>query len=70
MTLNGKKIYGYNSNTGNGVGHTFAIPTLGINVPLVGVPSRRHQRLQPGAVLRPELGDEHHQGLLRDPGPG
>ena len=52
-TLNGKKIYGYNSNTGNGVGHTFAIPTLGINVPLVGVPLQRHQRLQPGPVLPP-----------------
>ena len=35
-TLNGKKIYGYNSNNGNGVGHTFAIPTLGISVPLIG----------------------------------
>ncbi len=35
--LNGKPIHVYNSNTGNGVGHTFAIPTLGINVPLVGV---------------------------------
>ncbi len=38
-TLNGKKIYSYNSNTGNGVGHTFSIPTLGISVPLVGNPS-------------------------------
>lgn len=26
-----------NSNDTNGVGHTFAIPTLGINVPLVGI---------------------------------
>jgi hypothetical protein len=27
------------SNTGNGVGHTFSIPTLGISVPLVGISS-------------------------------
>jgi len=37
--LNGKAIHVYDSNSGNGVGHTFAIPTLGINVPLVGVDS-------------------------------
>jgi hypothetical protein len=36
MTLNGKSISVFNSNAGNGVGHTFSIPTLGINVPLVG----------------------------------
>jgi len=35
-TLNGKTFQVYNSNTGNGVGHTFSIPTLGISVPLVG----------------------------------
>jgi hypothetical protein len=37
--LNGNPISLYDSNGGNGVGHTFAIPTLGINVPLVGVDS-------------------------------
>jgi hypothetical protein len=37
MTLNGKPISVYNSNSGNGIGHTFSIPTLGISVPLVGV---------------------------------
>jgi hypothetical protein len=36
MLLNGKPVSVYNSNAGNGVGHTFSIPTLGINVPLVG----------------------------------
>jgi hypothetical protein len=36
-TLNGKSFTSYDSNTGNGVGHTFAIPTLNISVPLVGV---------------------------------
>jgi len=39
MLLNGKPIGVYDSNSGNGVGHTFAIPALGINVPLVGVDS-------------------------------
>lgn len=36
-TLNGKSFSLYNSNTGNGVGHTFTIPALGVSVPLVGV---------------------------------
>jgi len=36
-TLNGKPYSFYNSNTGNGVGHTFAIPAIGVSVPLVGV---------------------------------
>jgi hypothetical protein len=38
-TLNGKPIALYDSNSGNGVGHTFSIPTLGISVPLVGIAS-------------------------------
>ncbi|HXQ62609.1 MAG TPA: hypothetical protein VN796_09765 [Acidimicrobiales bacterium] len=33
-TLNGKTFRVINSNAGNGVGHTFSIPTLGISVPL------------------------------------
>jgi hypothetical protein len=36
MTLNGKTVHLINSNAGNGVGHTFSIPTLGINIPLYG----------------------------------
>ena len=32
--LNGKRIQVINSNAGNGVAHTFTIPSLGINVPL------------------------------------
>jgi len=35
--LNGKKISTYDSYTGNGVGHTFAVPTIGLSVPLIGV---------------------------------
>ena len=36
-TLNGTTYSQYDSYTGNGVGHTFAIPTLGLSVPLIGV---------------------------------
>jgi hypothetical protein len=39
MTLNGTSTSLVNSNAGNGVGHTFTINNLGINVPLWGVPS-------------------------------
>ncbi len=35
--LNGATFSVFNSNTGNGVGHTFAVPGLGVSVPLVGV---------------------------------
>jgi hypothetical protein len=34
--LNGKRFRVINSNAGNGVGHTFSIPSIGINVPLYG----------------------------------
>jgi hypothetical protein len=35
-TLNGKTFSVINANVGNGVGHTFSMPSLGINVPLYG----------------------------------
>ena len=35
-TLNGKPFRVINSNAGNGVGHTFSMPSLGINIPLYG----------------------------------
>jgi hypothetical protein len=38
-SLNGTNFSVYNSNTGNGVGHTFAVPAFGVSVPLVGVSS-------------------------------
>ena len=34
-SLNGTTFTSYNSNTGNGVGHTFAIPALNLSVPLI-----------------------------------
>jgi hypothetical protein len=36
-TLDGTSFSNYNSNTGDGVGHTFAVPSLGVYVPLAGV---------------------------------
>ena len=37
VSLNGTPFGTYDSYTGNGVGHTFTVPSLGIVVPLVGV---------------------------------
>jgi hypothetical protein len=36
-SLNGTNFKVYNANAGNGVGHTFSIPTMGVSVPLVGI---------------------------------
>ncbi len=36
MLLNGKRVRVINSYAGNGVAHSFSVPTLGINVPLYG----------------------------------
>jgi hypothetical protein len=38
-SLNGTSFSVYNSNTGNGVGHTFAVPSFDLSVPLIGVSS-------------------------------
>jgi len=35
--INGRPTSVYDSNSTNGVGHTFTIPNLGVNVPLVGI---------------------------------
>jgi hypothetical protein len=36
-SLNGTPFSVFNSNEGNGVGHTFAVPALNLSVPLIGV---------------------------------
>ena len=36
-SLNGTSFSTYNSYGGNGVGHTFTVPSIGLSVPLVGV---------------------------------
>ena len=59
-TLNGKPFRVINSNAGNGVGHTFSMPSLGINVPLYGnngnanLCARRsvHHAARPHKVIR------------------
>jgi hypothetical protein len=38
-TINGQTYTDYNSYSGGGVGHTFAIPSIGVSVPLVGITS-------------------------------
>ena len=38
-TLNGKPFSVIDSNSGNGVGHTFSIPTIGVSVPLYALNS-------------------------------
>lgn len=38
-TLDGQAINHYDSYSGGGVGHTFAVPQLGIVAPLIGVPA-------------------------------
>jgi hypothetical protein len=35
----GEPVRIINDNTDNGIGHTFAVPTLGISVPMPGIPS-------------------------------
>ena len=68
--LNGKAIYAYNSNTGNGVGHTFSIPTLGISVPLIGVsPTPRNVCSQARRARRPSATNIIKFSFVT-PGPG
>ena len=50
MTLNGNDLSLVDSNAGNGVGHTFTIPNLGINVPLGRYLLGRQEPCARGAV--------------------
>ena len=61
-TLNGKPFRVINSNAGNGVGHTFSIPTLGINVPLYG--NNGNANLCQRGAVHHELAPPDHQVLL------
>ena len=65
ILLNGKSTSLIDSNAGNGVGHTFTVPSLGINVPLVGVNLERQQHLQRGAVHAGQH-PQHHPVFLHD----
>ena len=69
-TLNGKAVPAcINSNAGNGVAHTFSIPTLGINVPLV-----RRPTATPTSAARPRARPSSPHNIIKfsftSPGPG
>ena len=63
-TLNGKPFRVINSNAGNGVGHTFSMPSLGINVPAL----RQQRERQPlrRRTVHDEVAQQGHQVLLHE----
>jgi len=65
-TLNGNSFKVYDSYTGNGVGHTFAIPALNLSVPMVGVAGN------PCAVAPCHFNSPHNIETFsfKTPGPG
>ncbi|MGP0032863.1 MAG: hypothetical protein ACLPVF_20445 [Acidimicrobiales bacterium] len=66
--LNGKPVHLINSNAGNGVGHTFSIPTLGINVPLYG--NNGNANLCAAAVCTTKSPHQIIKFSFTTPGPG
>ncbi len=66
--LNGKSFHLINSNAGNGVGHTFSIPTLGINVPLYG--NNGNADLCGVAPCSPKSPNQVIKFSFTSPGPG
>jgi hypothetical protein len=69
-TYNGKVFRAYNSNTGNGVGHTFAIPTLGINIPLIGVSPNATNVCGQAPCSAPSSAQNIIKASFVTPGPG
>ena len=67
-TLNGRPFRVINSNVGNGVGHTFTIPSLGISVPLYG--NNGNANLCGAAPCTLEIPAQHHPVLVQQPGTG
>jgi hypothetical protein len=69
MLLNGKRTTVIDSNAGAGVGHTFSIPTIGLNVPLAadGAPDSQICGSAPCALTSPH---NRVQFTIRTPGPG
>ena len=68
-TLNGAAYSTYDSNSGNGVGHTFSIPTLGISVPLVAISSTGTNAC-PAAPCRPHFDHNTIKFSFITPGAG
>jgi hypothetical protein len=69
ILLNGKSTSLIDSNAGNGVGHTFTVPSLGINVPLVGVNSSANN-ICSAAPCTPASIHNTIQFSFTTPGPG
>lgn len=69
MLLNGKPTTLVDSNSGNGIGHTFTIPTLGINVPLAGVDGSA-KNFCSTAPCTPQSVHNTVQFTFTTPGPG
>jgi hypothetical protein len=67
-TLNGKVFTVVNSNVGNGVGHTFSMPSLGINVPLYG--NNPNANLCPAAPCTTAWPHNIIRFSFMSPGPG
>jgi hypothetical protein len=68
--LNGKPISVYDSNTGNGVGHTFTVPALGLNIPLVGVDSNANNICSQAPCSPPSSVVNVIKASFVTPGPG
>ncbi|MGO9584146.1 MAG: hypothetical protein ACLP36_15225 [Acidimicrobiales bacterium] len=67
-TLNGKVFTVINSNAGNGVAHTFSMPSLGINVPLYG--NNPNANLCPAAPCTTAWPHNVVKFSFMSPGPG
>ena len=65
-TLNGKPIRVINSNAGNGVAHTFSMPSVGINVPLYG--NNSNANLCSRGAVHTEVPGQCHPVLVHQPG--
>ncbi len=67
-TLNGKPFRVINSNVGNGVGHTFSMPSIGLNVPLYG--NNGNANLCAAAPCTPKSPYKVIKFSFTSPGPG
>jgi hypothetical protein len=67
-TLNGKPFRVINSNVGNGVGHTFSMPSIGLNVPLLG--NNGNANLCAAAPCTPKSPLKIVKFSFTSPGPG
>ena len=69
MYLNGAPVSLVDSNSGNGVGHTFTVPSLGIDVPLVAISSNAKNPCS-AAPCTPNFDHNTVTFSFTTPGPG